>query len=147
MQLSIQAALLNVSNLERSVAFYRDVFGLRPVAGGDRVATLMIDETSRRQVLILREAGAHHPVHMGRGVIGPRLLALEAGSPAELDLIGQRLADRHALVGRRRTETWEAVVGVDPDRIEVSVSSSLDGAPIPSEHWDHIDQMAYEVGE
>lgn len=41
----------------------------------------------------------------------------------------QRLVERHAFAGRRRTETWEAVVGVDPDRIEVSVSSSLTGVP------------------
>jgi catechol-2,3-dioxygenase len=147
MQLSIQAALLNVGNLDRYVEFYQDVFGLRPTAQDDRVAVLMIDEMSRRQVLILREVAGAHPVHMGRGSIGPRLLALEADTPDELDVIEQRLTERKAFIGRRRTDTWEAIVGVDPDRIEVSVSSSLTGAPIESAHWDHLDQMAYEVGE
>jgi catechol 2,3-dioxygenase-like lactoylglutathione lyase family enzyme len=146
MQLSIQASLLNVSNLDRSIEFYRDVFELRMVARGDRVAALMIDETNRRQVLVLRELGPH-PNRVGRGSIGPRLLALEASSPGELDVIEQRLAKRQAFVGRRRTETWEAIVGVDPDRIEVSVSSGLTGAPIQSEDWTHLDQMVYEVGE
>jgi hypothetical protein len=107
----------------------------------------MIDETNRRQVLILREAGGQHPIHVGRGSIGPRLLALEAGSPGELDVIEQRLAERQAFAGRRRTETWQAIVGVDPDRIEVSVSSGLTGAPIQGEDWTHLDQMVYEVGE
>lgn len=147
MQLSIQAALLNVRNLDRSIEFYQDVFGLRPIAREDRVAALMIDEMSRRQVLILREVAGAHPVRMGRGSLGPRLIALEAGTPDELHVIEQRLTERNAFVGRRRTETWEAIVGVDPDRIEVSVSSSLTGVPIESTHWDHLDRMVYEVGE
>lgn len=147
MQLSIQASLLNVSKLDRSIDFYRDVFDLRPVARADRVAALMIDDTNRRQVLVLREVGGPHPIHMGRGIIGPRLFALEAGSPRELDVIEQRLIERKAFVGRRRTETWEAIVGVDPDRIEVSVSSSLTGVPIQSEDWTNLDEMVYEVGE
>jgi catechol 2,3-dioxygenase-like lactoylglutathione lyase family enzyme len=147
MRLSIQASLLNVSNLDRSIKFYREVFDLRPAAAGDRVAALMIDETSRRQVLVLRETGGPHPIRMGRGSIGLRLLALEAGSPGELDVIEQRLTARKAFIGRRRTETWEAIVGIDPDRIEVSVSSSLTGNPIQSNHWDHLDQIVYEVGE
>ncbi len=146
MQLSMQAMLLNVSNVDRSVEFYRDIFELRLVARGDRVAALMIDETSRRQVLVLRELGPQ-PIHLGRGTIGPRLLALEAGSPGELDVIEQRLLERKAFAGRRRTETWQAIVGVDPDRIQISVSSSLTGAPIRSEDWNHLDQMVYEVGE
>jgi catechol-2,3-dioxygenase len=147
MQLSIQAALLNVRSLDRSIKFYQDVFGLRLAAREDQVAALMIDDAGRRQVLLLRELAGANPVHMGRGSIGLRLLALEAGTPDELDVIEQRLTERNAFIGRRRTETWAAIVGVDPDRIEVSVSSSLTGAPIESAHWDHLDQMVYEVGE
>jgi len=146
MQLSMQAILLNVSNLDRSIEFYRGVFELRLAAQGDRVAALMINEASRRQVLLLRELGPQ-PSYPGRGSIGPRLLALEAGSPGELDVIEQRLQERKAFGGRRRTEAWEAIVGIDPDRIQVSVSSSLTGAPIRSEDWNHLDQMVYEVGD
>jgi catechol 2,3-dioxygenase-like lactoylglutathione lyase family enzyme len=147
MQLSLQAALMNVRNLDRSIEFYQGVFDLRTVAREDRVGALMIDERSRRQVLVLRELGGANPVHMGRGSIGPRVLMLEADTPDQLDVIEQRLTERNAFIGRRRTDTWEAVVGVDPDRIEVSVSSSLTGVPIQSTDWDHLDQMVYEVGE
>jgi catechol-2,3-dioxygenase len=147
MQLSIQAALLNVRNLDKSIEFYQDVLGLRPISREDRVAALMIDERSGRQVLVLRELDGANPVHMGRGTIGPRVIILEAASPDELDAIEQRLTERNAFIGRRRTDTWEAVVGVDPDRIELSISSSLTGAPIDSTHWEHLDQMVYEVGE
>lgn len=147
MQLSFQGALLNVRDLDRSVEFYQDVFGLRPIAREDRVAVLMIDDSSRQQVLILRALDGANPVHMGRGSLGPRLLLLEAGTPDELNVIAQRLTERDAFIGRRRTETWEAIVGVDPDRIEVSVSSSLTGDPIQRTDWNHLDQMVYEVGE
>lgn len=147
MQLSIQASLLNVRNLDQSLEFYRHVFDLPLTARQDRVAALMITEADRQQVLLLREAGGPSPVHMGRGTIGSRLLAFEAGSPGELDAIEHRLTERKAFIGRRRTETWEAVVGVDPDRIEVSVSASLTGTPIQTEAWASLDQMVYEVGQ
>jgi catechol 2,3-dioxygenase len=147
MELSIQAALLSVSNLDRSVGFYRDVLGLRPLTQEGRAAVLMIDGVNRQQVLILREVASANPVHMGRGGIGLRLLALEVGTPDELHAIEQRLTERKAFIGRRRTEAWEAIVGIDPDRIELSVSSSLTGVPIQSAHWEHLDQMVYEVGE
>lgn len=147
MQLSIQAALLNVSNLNRSIEFYQHMFDLQTITREDRVAALMFDEASRRQVLLLRELGGANPVHMGRGSLGLRSLSLEAGTPDELDVIEQRLTERKAFIGRRRTETWEAIVGVDPDRIEVSVSSSLTGVPIERANWEHLDQMVYEVGE
>ena len=147
MQLTMQVSLLNVRNLDRSIEFYRQVLDLRPIAHDDRVTALMIDETTRRQVLLLREVAGANPVHMGRGSIGPRLLGLEAGSAADLDVIQQRLTERNAFIGRRTTDTWEAVVGVDPDRIEFSVSASLTGVPIQREDWTHLDQIVYEVGE
>jgi catechol-2,3-dioxygenase len=147
MELSIQAALLNVRNLDRSIGFYHDVFELTVAARADRVAALTMDETSSRHVLILREVGGANPVHMGRGSIGPRLISLAAGTPADLDQIEQRLTQRNAFIGRRQTETWAAIVGVDPDRIEVSVSASLTGGAIFGKDWDHLDKMIYEVGE
>jgi catechol 2,3-dioxygenase-like lactoylglutathione lyase family enzyme len=147
MQLTIQAVLLNVRSLDRSIKFYEDVFGLRLITREDRVAALMIDETGRRQVLVLREVAGTNSLHLGRGSIGPRLLALEATTPGELEVIADRLTERGAFIGRRRTQTWEALVGVDPDRIEVSVSASLSGDHIQSTDWDHLDQMVYEIAE
>ncbi len=146
MDLSMQASLLNVSDLDRSIDFYRDVFDFREATRSDGVAALMINEsTAGQQVLVLRATSGLRSPHAGRGSIGMRSLALEAGSPEELGVIEQKLVARRALVARGRTQTWEAIVGVDPDHIEFSISSSLTGMPIRNEDWNHLDEMVYTV--
>jgi len=146
MDLSIQTSLLNVSNLDRSLEFYQDVFEFAQSARDDQVAALMINESHRRQVLVLREV-LGKALHPGTMAIGPRLFALEAGSLDELHTIEQRLVVRGAFIGRGRTEAYEAIVGVDSDRIRVSVAASLSGTPIRTEDWHHLDDMVYRIAE
>jgi hypothetical protein len=146
MDLSIQTSLINVSNLDRSLDFYREVFEFAESARGDQVAALMISESHRRQVLVLREV-LGKPLHPGTMAIGPRLFALEAGSLDELHTIERRLVARRAFIGRGRTEAYEAIVGVDPDRVRVSIAASLSGLPIRSEDWHHLDDMVYGIAE
>jgi catechol-2,3-dioxygenase len=144
MDLTIQTALLNTTDLEQSIEFYRDVLDLRLISQGDRLAVLMINDTHRRQVLLLRALGrnAHHG---GRGGIGPRALAFEAGSLEELEVIEQRFAQRQALIWQGATETYKAIMGFDPDRIEISVAASLTGAPIRTEDWTNLDDIIYAI--
>jgi catechol-2,3-dioxygenase len=144
MELTIQSVLLNVTDLHQSIEFYRDVFELRMQAQEDRVAVLMVSEEDRRQVLTLREVGPN-AYHGGRGAVGARLLAFEVGSSEELLTIEQRLVARHAFVGQRQTETYRAIFGLDPDRIEVAASFGLTGVPIRSEDWSKIDELVYAI--
>ena len=132
MELTIQTALLNVSDLKQSIDFYRDVFDLQVVSHADRVTALMVSEKDRRQVLLLRQLG-RNAYHGGRGNIGLRMLSFEVGSLQELEAIEQRLVERQALVWQGQTETYRAIMGLDPDRIEVAVASSLAGTPITAE--------------
>lgn len=145
MELTIQAALLNVAELKQSIEFYRDVFGLRLVSQGDRVAALMISGEDRSQVPLLRELGPN-AYHVGRGNIGPRMLSFDVASLDDLELIAQRLVEREALVRRGRTERYTAIIGVDPDRIEDAASSSnLAGTPIQSDDLKEIDDTIYTI--
>jgi catechol-2,3-dioxygenase len=146
MDLSIQTSLINVSNLDRSLEFYKEVFEFTESARGDQVAALMISESQRRQVLVLREVSGK-TLHPGTMAIGLRLFALEAGSLDELHIIEQRLVAKQAFVGRGKTEAYEAIVGVDPDRVKVSIAASLTGLPIRSEDWHHLDDMVYGIAE
>jgi catechol-2,3-dioxygenase len=145
MNLTIQSVLVNVTELEQSLAFYQEVFDLHVVSRADRVVALMVNEGGRTQVLILREMG-RTAYHAGRGTIGVRMVSFEVASIDELDRIERRLADRDALAWRgQREERYRAVVGLDPDRIEVSVSSSLTGAPIRCEDWTRLDDTIYAI--
>jgi hypothetical protein len=71
------------------------------------------------------------------------LVGFEVASPESLDLIEQRLEERHAPFTRLRRETWETILGTDPDRIEFVVAASLTGAPISRDDWRNIDSMVF----
>jgi catechol-2,3-dioxygenase len=144
MELTIQAALLNVSDLKQSIDFYRDVFDLVVVSRADRVSVLMVSERDRRQVLLLRQLG-RNAYRGGRGNIGYRMLSFEVGSPEELEVIEQRLVERQALVWQGQTQIYRAIMGLDPDRIEIAVASGLAGTPITSEAWQNLDDTIYAV--
>jgi catechol 2,3-dioxygenase-like lactoylglutathione lyase family enzyme len=144
MDLTIQTVLLNVSDLQQSIEFYQDVLEFRLVSQIDRAVALMICETNRRQVLQLRELG-RNAVHGGRGNIGLRLVSFEAGSLDELAIIEQRFVQRQALVWNQQTDAYRAILGLDPDRIEVAVSSSLTDTPITSKDWENLDDMIYAI--
>ena len=145
MHLSLQSILINVSDLDRSVAFYSDVFEFPIYVRETDVAALEVSASVRRQVLVLR--GTSNFRHSGRGVIGPRLISFEAGSLDEVNLVGARLDVRNGLVGRRRAKGWEAVFGVDPDRNQVSIAAGLSGEPIGEDAWTMLDEAVYVVGE
>lgn len=70
MDLTIQAVLLNVSDLKQSTDFYQDVFGLHVVSGAYRVTALMVSEKNRRQVVLLANWGATPPT-AGEATSGP----------------------------------------------------------------------------
>jgi catechol 2,3-dioxygenase-like lactoylglutathione lyase family enzyme len=144
MELSIQAALLNVTDLQQSIDFYQDVFDLHLTSRDEEVAALMVLETNRRQVLLLRElrSGSHRA---GRHGVGLRMLSFEAGSPSELETIERKLADRNALVWRKETDTYRGLMGVDPDRTEICAASSLTGSPISSDDWKELDDAIYTI--
>lgn len=145
MDLTLQTALLNVTDLQQSIDFYREVLELRLVSQRDQVAALMIHEQDRSQVLTLRELG-RSPGRPGRGNVGVRMLSFEVGSLGDLDVIEQRLVRRDALAWRRRTKAFTAIMGLDPDRIEIAISASnVPGSPILREDWDEIDDTIYAI--
>jgi len=144
MELSIQAALVNVTDLQHSIDFYQDVFDLRLTSRDDEVAALMVSESDRRQVLLLRElrSGSHRA---GRHGVGLRMLSFEAGSPNELEMIERKLVQRNALVWRKETDAYRGLMGVDPDRTEICAASSVTGSPIRSEDWRELDDAIYAI--
>jgi catechol 2,3-dioxygenase-like lactoylglutathione lyase family enzyme len=144
MEISIQTVLLNVRDLQHSIDFYQDVFELPLISREEEVATLMVLETNRSQVLLLRQLrrGSHHA---GRDYVGLRMLSFEVASSKELEAIEQKLVDRNALIWHKRTERYRGLMGVDPDRTEICAASSVTGSPISSEDWKELDETIYTI--
>jgi len=142
MDVHFHTVVLNVGDLDKSVEFYGGVFEFPIIGQRGRATALLVHENGGRQVLVLREVGAT-ALHAGRGTIGPRLVGFEVASPENLELIEQRLEERHAPHTHLRRETWDSILGTDPDRIEFVVAASLTGAPISRDDWRNIDSMVF----
>ncbi|MEV4463773.1 VOC family protein [Micromonospora echinofusca] len=119
-------AVLYVSDLARSVDFYRDVLGFRPIPmtpdGFRGAAFLQAPGSTNDHDLGLFEVGAGAGRSTaGRGTVGLYHLAWEVDTLDELDATAQRLATAGALVGASDHGTTKSLYGQDPDGLEFEV--------------------------
>jgi catechol-2,3-dioxygenase len=119
-------AVLYVRELDRSVAFYRDVLGFRIVPmtpeGFRGAAFLQAPDSTNDHDLGLFEVGpAAGPSLAGRSTVGLYHLAWEVDTLAELERVAQRLAAADALVGMSDHGTTKSLYGKDPDGLEFEV--------------------------
>jgi catechol 2,3-dioxygenase-like lactoylglutathione lyase family enzyme len=142
-----QSVVINVSDLDRSIEFYGDVFGFTLLSRRDQLAAISAGGSERPQVIILRAFGTSGRTGGARH-IGIRALSLEVDSITELEAITEALEQRQSL-GRRLTDdaTWKAVVGYDPDRITVIAGTAMGTGPITDESWAALDESLYGLGE
>jgi catechol 2,3-dioxygenase-like lactoylglutathione lyase family enzyme len=138
---------MNVSDLDRSIEFYRDVFGFILLSRRDQLAAVSVADSQQPQVIVLRALGRTGRSGGGRH-IGMRALVVEVDSVTELDEIERALEQRRSL-GPKLTDNanWKAVVGYDPDRIAVVAGTSLGTGPIALESWAALDESLYGLGE
>jgi catechol-2,3-dioxygenase len=119
-------AVLYVRDLRRSVQFYADVLGFRPVsdlAGLPGAAFLQAEGSTNDHDLGLFEVGAAAGASgAGRSTVGLYHLAWEVETLADLQRIAERLQAAGALVGASDHSTTKALYAADPDGIEFEVS-------------------------
>jgi catechol-2,3-dioxygenase len=116
-------AVLYVRDVERSVAFYRDMLGFRTVMAFPGAAFLQAEGSTNDHDLGLFEIGAAAgPSGAGRTTVGLYHLAWEVETLNDLEMIAGRLETGGALVGATDHGTTKAVYGRDPDGIEFEVS-------------------------
>ena len=116
-------AVLFVSDLKRSVAFYTDVLGFGEVdMGGLRGAAFLraADSTNDHDLGLFEQPGAAAS-GAGRGTVGLYHLAWEVGTLAELQQVGERLAAAGALGGASDHGTTKSLYGQDPDGLEFEI--------------------------
>lgn len=119
-------AVLYVSDLERSVAFYRDVLGFDRVPmtpdGFTGAAFLRAGDSTNDHDLGLFEVGAGAlPSAAGRGAVGLYHLAWEVDTLDILEQMAARLTAASALVGASDHGTTKSLYGRDPDGLEFEV--------------------------
>jgi catechol 2,3-dioxygenase-like lactoylglutathione lyase family enzyme len=115
-------AVLYVRDVEKSVAFYRDVFGFTQVAGFPGAAFLKAPASTNDHDLGLFEVGAGATSSpAGRGSVGLYHLAWEVETLDDLEDHLHRLADAGALVGMSDHGNTKSLYGKDPDCLEFEV--------------------------
>jgi catechol-2,3-dioxygenase len=113
-------AVLYVSDVERSVAFYRDVLGFRTIMSFPGAAFLQAPGSTNDHDLGLFEVG-QAAARPGRGQIGLYHLAWEVDTLAELERLAEALARAGALVGASDHGTTKSLYAKDPDGLEFEV--------------------------
>ena len=119
-------AVLFVRDVNRSVAFYRDVLGFRPIAmtpdGFHGAAFLQAPDSTNDHDLGLFEVGdGAGPSPAGRSTVGLYHLAWEVDTLDELERVAGKLAEAGALVGTSDHGTTKSLYGKDPDGLEFEV--------------------------
>jgi len=144
--MNFQSVVVNVADLDRSIEFYREVFGFTLLSRKDQLAAVYAEGNEHAQVIVFRSVGSSGFVGGARHV-GIRALILEVDSLDELKRVTGELEKRQALAWRREGEGWMASFGRDPDRIAVVAGCSPTGEPISVEAWASLDETLYAVGE
>ena len=120
-------AVLYVRDVERSVAFYRDVLGFRRVdmtpEGFTAAAFLQAAGSTNDHDLGLFAIGAGAGASAaGRSTVGLYHLAWEVDTLAELERVQNQLAAHGALVGSSDHGTTKSLYGKDPDGLEFEIA-------------------------
>jgi catechol-2,3-dioxygenase len=117
-------AVLYVRDVERSVAFYRDVLGFEVLMeAGGRAAFLRAEGSSNDHDLglfALGDAAGASPA--GRSTVGLYHLAWEVDTLSDLEALADRLAAAGALVGASDHSTTKSLYGQDPDGLEFEIA-------------------------
>jgi lactoylglutathione lyase len=144
--MNLQTVVMNVSDLDKSVAFYRDVLGFSELAMKDQLAAVYAAGNDHPQVIVFRELGTTGRLEGARH-LGMRALVVEVDSIEELDRVGAALEERGLLASRREGDVWLAVFGRDPDGTAVVAGASKDANAITLQSWADLDESLYGVGE
>ena len=129
-------AVLYVRDVDRTVAFYGDVFGFTKVFGAPGAAFLKAPASTNDHDLGLFQVGADaEPSKAGKGAVGMYHLAWEVETLDDLEEHLGRLATAGALTGMSDHGTTKSLYGQDPDGLEFEVvwlvpAHLLDGSQV-----------------
>jgi catechol-2,3-dioxygenase len=127
-------AVLYVREVERSVRFYAEILGFRPLVQFPGAAFLQAPGSTNDHDLALFEVGAAaQDSAAGKGAVGLYHLAWEVDTLAELQRIEAELRRSSALTGASDHGTTKALYAHDPDGLEFEVCWLVPAASITEE--------------
>jgi catechol-2,3-dioxygenase len=137
MKLNLNHAVLKVKDLDRAVAFYRDVFGFREIArAGRNMAFLRAPGSTNHHDLGLLAlgSGAQAPAENAVGLFH---LAWQVESIEDLAATRRKLVALGALTGESDHGATKSVYALDPDGNEFEVMWM-----VPKELWGEYESAA-----
>ncbi len=143
--MNFQGVVMNVAELERSIAFYQEVLGFTLLSREEQLVAMSAPGSDQPQVIVLRALGSSRVG--GARHIGLRAFVLEVESADQLERIASDLEARKILVSRRDHGEWTAVVARDPDGVAVVVAWHSGGGRFTEDSWRTLDDFLYGIGE
>ena len=130
-------AVLYVSDLDRSVEFYKKAFGFEEISRlGGQMAFLRAAGSDNHHDLGLMSVGTDAPAPP-RGATGLYHLAWQLETIEDLAQAAEMLAELDALVGMSDHGATKSLYGKDPDGIEFEVMWL-----VPRDQWGEYDRAA-----
>jgi hypothetical protein len=133
---ALRSALITVTELQRSLAFYREIGPFEEIVRDDTVAVL--GQPPRGSMfLILRQVQSRHAVRHGQDSLGVRSLTFNVKAIGELDRI-EPLLREHGAFTRRWTMAdgaAELMTGRDPDNLPLAFGSYDESRLVGTEYY------------
>jgi Icc-related predicted phosphoesterase len=142
---AMRSTLVAVSDLHRSVTFYRELGPFEEIVREDAVAVLG-DVSPASVVLILREARSVF-ARRGQQALGLRTITFNVGSLTELDRIEAVLRARDLFTSRQlfADGAAELVRGRDPDNLPLVFVSFAEDHTLGLDYYRAIATLAHSV--
>ncbi|HEY1652580.1 MAG TPA: VOC family protein [Acidimicrobiales bacterium] len=142
----MRSALVAVSDLDRSVAFYTELGPFEEIAREDAVA--VVGGLSPASVaLILRETRSIRQIRQGPLSVGLRSITFNVGSLDEMDRIESKLRDHHLFTSRRSVADGasELLLGRDPDNLPLVFVCYGDGTEVGPDYYKAVTELVYSL--
>ena len=135
--MNLNHAVLKVRDLDRSVAFYRDLFGFTEIGRmGRRMAFMRAPDSTNHHDLGFLALGPR-AANAGQDAVGLFHLAWQVPAIEDLAVIRARLLEREALTGESDHGATKPVYGLDPDGHEFEIMWM-----VPRELWGEYESQA-----
>ena len=143
---AIRSAVVAVSDLDRSVAFYQDLGPFDEIDREDAVAVLG-GVSPASVAMILRETRDIHHARYGQQSLGLRSMTFNVGSLDELDRIESVLRGRDLFSSRQQIAggVSELVRGRDPDNLPLVFAFYAHDGTLGPDYYRAVVSLAYSL--